>query len=109
MQRDKLSAPRRTTAIALGLTLLAGSASAAEPVPSLDDVMTYLRFDGAERARVLRGEIVGKDFRESDEKEVSIAIVTLFDAPLPRLVNEIREGELIRADREVHDLGMAPG
>jgi len=90
--------------------LPAGSIAAAEPTPTFDDVMTYLHFDGSERARVLQGEIVGKDFRENDDKEISIAVVTWIAAPLPKLAEEIRKGELLQADQEVLDFrASAPG
>jgi len=95
------------TALALAIASSAPAPSAA-PVPTFDDLMAYLHFDGGERARVVQGEIVGKDFRESDDKEISIAVVALFDAPLPRLVGEIRKGELLRADREVLDFRLFP-
>ena len=90
-------------ALGVGFALSAGAIAAAEPTPTFDDVMTYLQFDGADRARVLQGEIVGKAFREDDEKEISIAVVTRIAAPLPRLAAEIRKGELLQADQEVLD------
>jgi hypothetical protein len=92
----------------VGFGLPAGAIAAAEPTPTFDDVMTYLQFDGAERARVLQGEIVGKDFREHDEKEISIAVVTRIAAPLPKLAEEIRKGELLQADQEVLDFRAFP-
>jgi hypothetical protein len=96
--------------VALGVGLSAASIAAAEPVPTFDDVMTYLRFDAGERARVMKGEIVGKDFRENDEKEISVAVVTRIAAPLPKLAEEIRKGELLRADQEVLGFGASrPG
>jgi len=99
-------------ALALGVAcgLAAGPLPAAEATPGFDDVMTYLHYDGAERARVLQGEIVGKEFRENDAKEISIAVVMRLAAPLRVLAEEIRKGELLRADQEILDFrASAPG
>ena len=100
----------RAIALGVGFALPAGAIAAAGPTPTFDEVMTYLHFDAAERARVMRGEIVGKDFREHDEKEISVAVVTRIATPLPRLAEEIRKGELLHADQEVLDFrASAPG
>ncbi|HZN01966.1 MAG TPA: hypothetical protein VFD06_00115, partial [Candidatus Polarisedimenticolia bacterium] len=102
--------PGLAIVLGAGLAGSAGPAAAAEPTPTLEDVLAYLHFDDAERARVLQGEIVGKDFREHDEKEISVAVVTRIATPLPKLAEEIRKGELLHADQEVLDFrASAPG
>src|SRR5262245_23640322 len=112
MRRQRRDVTTTILAIVLGMGLGAptGSAPAVEPTPTFDDVMTYLHFDAAARARVLEGVIVGKDFRENDEKEISIAVVTRIAAPLSELAGEIRNGELLHADQEVLDFrASVPG
>jgi hypothetical protein len=101
--RAAIRAGALAAALSVGSGLLAGAAAAAEPIPTLGDVLAYLHFDAAERTRVLQGEIVGKDFRENDEKEISIAVVTRIATPLPKLAEEIRKGELLQADEEILD------
>ncbi|HEV8199083.1 MAG TPA: hypothetical protein VGS03_03590 [Candidatus Polarisedimenticolia bacterium] len=100
----------RSIVIALGFGLSVAPIAAAEPTPTLDDVMTYLHFDTSERARVLKGEVVGKEFRERDEKEISIAVVLRVATPLAKLAEDIRKGRLLQADEEVLDFrASAPG
>ncbi len=49
-------------ALAVGLIMWVSLTSASGSIPTSDELLSYLRFNDADRARVLRGEVVGKDF-----------------------------------------------
>lgn len=96
----------RAGAIAVSLIMQVGIDAASGPIPTFDELLVYLRLNDADRTRVLRGEIVGRDMLEDNEKELAVTVVTVISAPLPRVVEEVRKGELLHADQEVIDFRL---
>jgi len=108
----------KSPSAASGLRLLAGLAAAIflfgavpteDPVriPTLDETLRYLGFDpAADRARILAGEIVARDFRETTDEEIAVALAVAVPRPLPKVVEWIRSGEGLRSDHHIVSFGI---
>ena len=91
----------RAVTILASILVASTAAGAEDTVPTFGETLEYLGFDDDDRARVLRGEIVAKDFREDHVKELSVAVVMLSALPMDRLVEDLRQGELLHAGGQI--------
>ena len=87
------------------VALATANAGETKPVISKEEVFDLLRFDTAQREKVLGGEIVSREFEELSDKELAVTMAILLPLPMDKLVDTLRSGKLLEHDRELLGFG----
>jgi hypothetical protein len=79
----------------------------------IDEVLAYLGIDAAAKRAILAGQIHSQRIQEGKEKtELAITVVAVFPSSLKSALDEVRSGEMFRADRNIldfHEITSWPG
>lgn len=100
---------RTTTITRLALATLAAGLLHTTPVAALEaaEVVADLGFGAEERERVRAGEIVSLALEERED-ELAVVIAMLVKAPLQRVYDFARRGDVLDADRALLSHGVVP-
>ncbi|MCZ6655734.1 MAG: hypothetical protein O7C67_00415 [Gammaproteobacteria bacterium] len=86
-------------------------AQAADSIPSIEETIAHLPFEGADLEKLLANEIVSYELEAGTDKELAIVVAMLVRAPIDRLAELVLKGDVLRASAdviEVHFLGDHP-
>jgi hypothetical protein len=86
-------------------------AQAADSIPSIEETIAHLPFEGADLEKLLANEIVSYELEAGTDKELAIVVAMLVRAPIDRLAERVLKGDVLRASAdviEVHFLGDHP-
>lgn len=79
--------------------------------PTADDVLRYLGFDDGARADMMAGRILSRGYKESHDKEISIAVAMIVPFAIEKTFEGVKKGKTFRVDDEIlafEDLGPDP-
>ena len=77
----------------------------AAAVPTIDEMLSYMKIDPAERAGILSGKIVSREVGEGSKNELAIGMVMFVPVPLDKIVGAVKTETLLGKDPEVHAYG----
>ena len=88
-----------------GLLCAFHATAVAAVTPSVDELLTYLHIDKAERENLLRGKSLSTEVAEGAETELGVGVVMFMPAPVEKLVNFVRSGKMFATDHDVIAVG----
>jgi hypothetical protein len=86
-------------------------AQAADSIPSIEETIAHLPFEGTDLEKLLAGEIVSYELESGTDKELAIAVAMLVQGPIDQLADLVFKGKVLRANTdviEIHLLGDRP-
>jgi hypothetical protein len=87
------------------------SASTADTMPTVDELMTFLGYSETAANKLYEGEIISRGLESGTEKELAVTVAMLVRAPVAQLVKSVREGRIFDIHKDMiafGDLGDAP-
>jgi hypothetical protein len=87
------------------------SAATADTMPTVEELISFLGYRKTVADKLYANEIVSHGLESGTEKELAVTVAMLVKAPLPVLVNSVREGRIFEVHKDViafGDLGDTP-
>lgn len=96
---------RNVFVVAAGLMWVCQLPANAAGPPPVDELLSYLHIDKAERADLLKGKILATNLTEGSQKELAVGVVMFVPAPVEKLVEFVRSGQWFTSDRDIIAVG----
>jgi hypothetical protein len=96
---------RNAFVVAAGLIWACHLPARAASPPPVDELLSYLHIDKAERADLLKGKILSTNLMEGSQKELAVGVVMFVPAPVEKLVEFVRSGQWFTSDRDIIAVG----
>lgn len=100
-----LSLTARTLFVSYSFLLLCRAAAFGAHTPTVEELLSYLRIEQAERDKLFGGQILSTRVTEAAENELAVGFVMFVPAPMEKLVDFVKSGKLLTTDRDVLSSG----
>jgi hypothetical protein len=94
------SARRVAASLVCLATFLPSFANAAEP-PNIDELLGCLKIDRSQKQKMMSGEVLTTPVDEGSDKELAVGIVMFVPAPVEKVADFVKGGQLFSSDKSI--------